>query len=490
MLLQTLPGRRAAQDPHGPAIADESVDLTNAEFASAVALAAVALRSRGISSGDVVAIMMPNSTSFVVGLFAAWHVGAVVTPVNPSLAAGEVAHQLHDSAAKVVVTVPEHLAEIPNSVEAITDLAAHPGAAANAPEQELDSRDLALLIYTSGTTGSPKGVMLDHGNLGAMCTMMIEAFGLDSGSHSLLVLPLFHVNGIVVSILSPLLAGGRATIAGRFDPASFFDRVERARPTYFSGVPTIYAKLADLPSGVAPDTSSLEFAVCGAAPASVELLNKFERRFDVPIVEGYGLSEGTCASTVNPLRGIRKPGTVGLPLPGQSVRIVNADGEDLDSGGPGEVLIHGPNVMRGYLNRPEETAATVTDGWLRTGDIGYLDDDGYLTLVDRAKDMLIRGGENIYPKEIENVVYQLPEVFEAAVVGRPHPVLGEEPVLVVSPASGAILDEGEIRDSLVGMMSKFKLPAEIIIVDSLPKNPVGKIDKPSLRKRFAKSELI
>ncbi|GAA1233653.1 acyl--CoA ligase [Prauserella halophila] len=486
MNLPDLPEMRAAQDPNGPAIADDAVELTNAEFSSAVAIASGVLRSHGILAGDVVAIMLPNSTSFVVGLFAAWRLGATVTPINPSLAADEVEHQLHDSAAKVVVTLPERLADAPHSVVAITDLAPHSSTPVAVPEWMPSSADLALLIYTSGTTGRPKGVMLDHGNVDAMCSMVIEGFGLDSAAHSLLILPLFHVNGIVVSTLSPLLAGGRATIAGRFDARAFFDRVERARPTYFSGVPAIYAMLADLPSDVSPDTSSLQFAVCGAAPANVELLAKFHDRFGVPIIEGYGLSEGTCASTLNPLRGVRKAGTVGLPLPGQSVRIVNGDGRDVDPGMAGEVLIKGENVMRGYLNKPEETAVTITDeGWLRTGDIGYLDEDGYLTLVDRAKDMLIRGGENIYPKEIENVVHQLPDVFEAAVVGRSHPVLGEEPVLLISLASGASLGEDDIRGHLAEKVSKFKVPAEILIIESLPKNPVGKIDKPSLRKRVS-----
>src|SRR6202171_5607524 len=188
---------------------------------------------------------------------------------------------------------------------------------------------LALLIYTSGTTGRPKGVMLDHANLNAMCRMVIDAFSMTSADHSLLILPLFHVNGIVVGTLSPLIAGGRATIAGRFSPKTFFDRVEKTRATFFSAVPTMYTMLADLPADVRPDTSSVRFAVCGAAPASVKLLDKFETRYGIPLIEGYGLSEGSCASTGNPLNGKRKPGTVGLPLPGQTIRIVGADGSDV-----------------------------------------------------------------------------------------------------------------------------------------------------------------
>jgi acyl-CoA synthetase (AMP-forming)/AMP-acid ligase II len=249
-------------------------------------------------------------------------------------------------------------------------------------------------------------------------------------------------------------------------------------------VPTIYTMLADLPSEITPDTSSVRFAVCGAAPASVELLGKFESRYGIPIIEGYGLSEGSCASTVNPLNGPRKPGTVGLPLPGQTIRIADANGNPVADGEAGEVLIHGPNVMRGYLNRPDETAQTLVDGWLHTGDIGRLDEDGYLVLVDRAKDMIIRGGENIYPKEIEAVVYQLPQIAEAAVVGRANPIYGEEPVLFVSLSSGAALDIDQIRAHLTQSLAKYKLPVEVTILAELPKNPVGKFDKPSLRKKL------
>jgi acyl-CoA synthetase (AMP-forming)/AMP-acid ligase II len=215
------------------------------------------------------------------------------------------------------------------------------------------------------------------------------------------------------------------------------------------------------------------------------LLERFETRYGIPLIEGYGLSEGSCASTVNPLDGKRKAGTVGLPLPGQRIRIVGPDNADVPRGETGEVLIQGPNVMRGYLNRAEETAKTLVDGWLHTGDVGRLDEDGYLMLVDRAKDMIIRGGENIYPKEIETVVYQLPEIAEAAVVGRAHPVYGEEPVLFVSLNSGATISADRIRDHMQESLSKYKHPAEITILDDLPKNPVGKIDKPTLRKSIA-----
>jgi len=487
MNLSALPDLRAAQAPDAPAVADDNVDLNNIQFFDAVRGASATMREHGVAPGDVVAIMLPNQASFVVALFAAWRLGAAVTPISPTLVPAEVSYQLEDAAAQVLVV--EKPLEFDAPVRAVVTTAELASGAAAGVAEPVQHRDdaLALLIYTSGTTGRPKGVMLDHANLNAMCRMVIDAFSMTTADHSLLILPLFHVNGIVVGTLSPLIAGGRATIAGRFSPKTFFDRVETTRATYFSAVPTMYTMLSDLPADVRPDTSSVRFAVCGAAPASVELLDKFETRYGIPLIEGYGLSEGSCASTGNPLNGKRKPGTVGLPLPGQTIRIVGAHGVDVLPGEAGEVLVQGPNVMRGYLNRPEETAKTLVDGWLHTGDVGRFDEDGYLMLVDRAKDMIIRGGENIYPKEIETVVYQLPEIAEAAVIGRAHPVYGEEPVLFVSLNTGATTTVDVIHEHVRGSLSKFKLPVEITILDDLPKNPVGKIDKPTLRKSIAEN---
>ncbi|HEX2398558.1 MAG TPA: AMP-binding protein [Mycobacterium sp.] len=470
MDLSALPDRRATNDPLGQAVADDISDLNNVEFLDAVKRTAATLRDRGVAAGDVVAIKLPNTVQFVVSLFAAWRLGAAITPVNPALSPQEVRYQLADAGAKVLIADELQRCE---------------------PAQTNASRgndaSLALLIYTSGTTGRPKGVMLDHANLKAMCRSVIKGFRLTRDDHSLLILPLFHVNGIVVGTLSPLLAGGRATIAGRFDPKTFFAALEQSRATYFSAVPTIYTMLCGLPDDLQPDTSSVRFAICGAAPASVELLDRFESRYGIPIIEGYGLSEGTCASAVNPLDGPRKPGTVGLPLPGQTIRIVDTAGRPVPDGEAGEVVIKGANVMRGYLNRPEETAKTIVDGWLHTGDIGHLDEDGYLVLVDRAKDMIIRGGENIYPREIEVVVHQLPQIAEAAVIGRPDPTYGEVPVLYVSTHPGTAITADTIRDHIAEHLAKFKRPADITILDDLPRNPVGKIDKPAFRRLLADS---
>ncbi|UGT56731.1 class I adenylate-forming enzyme family protein [Nocardia asteroides] len=468
-----LPDARAAFAPDAPCLADDHTALSNAGFRDRVHAAAAVLHRAGVRPGDVVAVVLPNQVELVVALFAAWRLGAAVTPVNPGLTDDEIRYQLDDSGAAVVVGAPERTC-VTLDVAALTAPAGP--VAAVTPED-----GLALIIYTSGTTGRPKGVLLGHDNLAAMCAMIIDALGLDETEHSLLILPLFHVNGIVVSVLSPLLAGGHTTIAGKFSATQFFGLVERVRPTYFSGVPAIYAMLVAQPAEARPDLSSLRRVVCGAAPMPAELIARFEDRFGVPIVEGYGLSEGTCASTLNPVAGPRKPGTVGLPLPGQTVTVVDAAGDPVPDGTPGEVVISGPNVMRGYLGRPEDTAKTVIDGRLHTGDVGYLDADGYLVLVDRIKDMIIRGGENLYPKEIENALYRHPAVHEAAVVGRPDPVLGEVPVAHVVAAPESRVSAEELTAHCRDLLAAFKIPAAIVLTPELPRNPVGKIDKKRLR---------
>ena len=289
----------------------------------------------------------------------------------------------------------------------------------------------------------------------------------------------------MVSMLAPLQVGAQLTVMDGFSAPKFFDTVEKHRPTYFSAVPTIYALLLTKGEGRDPDLSSLRFAVCGAAPATRELLAAAEEFFGVPILEGYGLTEATCASAVNPLDGPRKPGTVGPAIPGQRIRIVDENLEDVPTGQTGEVLITGPIVMAGYLNNPEATAETIVDGWVRTGDVGKLDDDGYLTIVDRLKDMIIRGGENLYPKEIEDAIGSLPGVLEVAVIGRPDDVMGEVPVAFVVPYPDAELTPDGVIAHCREHLTRVKVPVHVEITPELPKNPVGKIDKPGLRATFA-----
>lgn len=483
MHFSTLADGRAQRAPEAPAVRDEAVALTNAELLARVRQAAVALAGRGIGHGDVVAIFLPNRVELILVLLAAWRRGAVVTPINPVLGPAEARYQVTDAGAKLLVAEAER-DDLGIPTLTLDAIGAAAGGDMPIPESLVES-DLALLIYTSGTTGSPKGVMLTHANLDAMTSSFIEWFELDEHDHGLLILPLFHANGIVLGTLSPLRAGGQVTIARRFTRDRFFADVERFRPTFFSAVPAIYAMLNSAADDVHPDLSSVRFAVCGAAPMPAEAIRRFEHHFDVKIVEGYGLSETTTASTINPLRGMRKPGTVGLPLPGQQVRVVDESGDPVPQGETGEVLIAGPVVMAGYLGRPDETARTIVDGWLHTGDIGRFDEDGYLQIVDRIKDMIIRGGENVYPKEIENAFYSHPDVHEVAVVGAPHEVFGEVPVAFVALREGSDATPEVLAHHVAQFLAAYKRPARITLVDEIPKNPVGKIDKPALRRGLA-----
>ena len=485
MHFSTLPGDRASHSPGAPAIRDDAVALTNADLLERVQQVASAFVARGIRQGEVIAVMLSNRVELILVLFAAWRLGAVVTPINPVLGPTEAAYQVADASAKLVVADSDR-ADLGVPTFTLDAIASADSTGVGTADGVADD-DVALLIYTSGTTGSPKGVMLTHRNLDAMTSSFIDWLEMDERDHSLLVLPLFHANGIVLGTLSPLRAGGQVTIAGRFARERFFTDVERFRPTFFSAVPAMYTMLNSLPADVRPDTSSLRFAVCGAAPMPVEAIRRFEDRFDVTIVEGYGLSETTTASTINPLRGVRKPGTVGLPLPGQQVAVVDEAGDPVPAGETGEVVIAGPVVMAGYLGRPEETARTVVDGWLHTGDIGRFDEDGYLQIVDRIKDMIIRGGENIYPKEIENAFYAHPDVHEVAVVGRPDDVFGEVPVAFVVLREGSHATRADLQAHASARLAGYKRPAHIALVEQIPKNPVGKIDKPTLRRSLRES---
>lgn len=478
MTFSTLVDKRAAENPAGFAVADSTTSLTNAELLARVQAVATQLADLGITSGDVVALRLTNRVEFVILLFAAWRLGATITPVNPALTDVEVTRQLDDSAAKLLIIEEDAAGSGDVPTLSIADLARETMMEV-APVE--DTSGLALLIYTSGTTGVPKGVMLDHANLDAMTTMGQEALQVGGDDRCLLILPLFHVNGIVVSILTPLRAGASVVITERFNPRNFFDVISRERPTFFSAVPTIYSMLAALPDDVRPDTSSVRFAVCGAAPASAELLARFEDRFGFPIVEGYGLSEATCGSTINPIDGPRKAGTVGLPFPGQELRIVGSDGNIVQPGENGDVEVRGPNVMRGYLGRPDDTAAVINNGWLRTGDLGHLDEDGYLTIVGRSKEMIIRGGENIYPKEIEDVLTGDPAVLEAAVLGVADEKWGEVVVAFVQARPGATVEVEALKARCREQLSGYKRPTAIHVLEVLPKSAVGKLDKRSLR---------
>ena len=472
------------RDRSAPALSDDAVTLTYGDLDDWSAAVAGQLAAQGFGAGNVLAVMLSNRVELVVAVLAAWRLGGMATPVNPMFTATEADFQINDCDADLVINASPDSPNGGRPTLHVDELAAPgPGPA----PVELTRDDVALLIYTSGSTGKPKGVVLDHGNLEAQAVDFVEAYELTAQDHCLLVLPLFHVNALTLNTLCPLLVGGQITIVGKFSVSRFFDQVEKVKPTYTAVVPSILSMLVSLPDDVQPDTASLRYAICGAAPVSEEILTRAEERFGMSILEGYGLTEATCCSAGNPLHGPRKIGTVGVAVGRQRVEIASPTGEFLSRGERGEVVISGPTVMRGYLGRPEATAESLVDGWLRTGDVGVMDDDGYLSIVGRIKDMIIRGGENIYPKEIESVLSAVDGVLDVAVVGRPHEVFGEVPVAYVQAFPGAALDVDRLLEHCRRDLAKHKVPVAITLIDEIPKNPVGKPDKPALRRIAAET---
>lgn len=473
-MLDYLPWHRPREYDDRPCVADDRTALTYRDFAQRAEAVAEQLAELGVGRGDVVAVMLPNRVELLLVLVAAWRLGAAATPVNPAFTGHEASYQVSDAGAKVVVS------EGSLTTLHVDELRTTPAGTLAPASTGLD--DIALIIYTSGSTGRPKGVLLSHRNLEAMTTSMAQAVEIGESDHCLLFLPLFHANALFVSFLTPIRTGARLTVLSRFRPDELVAAVERHRPTYFSGVPTIFAMLVahQTSEPAAADLSSLRFAICGAAPASRELLAAARERLGLTLVEGYGLTEGTCASTVNRL-GQQTPGSVGVALPGQEVAIMRADGELAGPGERGEVVVRGDNVMVGYLGRPEATAEALRDGWLHTGDVGVLDEDGFLFIVDRIKDMIIRGGENLHPKEIESVLTAHAGVLEAAVVGAPDAMFGEVPVAYVTTYPDADVQVEDLLALCRERLTRVKVPVAVSIVEALPRNPVGKIDKPALR---------
>lgn len=490
-----LPKARAGSNPHGPSLSWPGGSFDNAEFAAAVAGTAHVLRSRfGVARGSVVGVLLRNVPEIITTMFATWSLGAGLTPINPALTDDEVVFQLDDSGCSLLVgdSRAEGLAEgrgigfLPATDECFRgDIGTRRDVRSresNSSDSSCDVRDddVALIVYTSGTTGKPKGCVLEQSNIAAMVWSILNALDFGENARSLLVLPLFHCNGLLAGTVSPLMLGGSVHIIPKFDPESFWDVVEEERPSYFSAVPTIFSIL-EATTTREVDASSLRFAICGAAPMSPDAITRFETRFDVDMVEGYGLSECSVCATINRNDGTSKPGTVGPALPGLEVGVIDPGGQLLDPGSVGEVVIAGKTVMRGYLNRPEATAEVIKDGWLHTGDVGYLDEDGFLVLVDRIKDLIIRGGENIYPKEIEDALLSHDQVVEAAVVGEPDEKYGEIVIAHVALRGEATTAEEELLSFLSSCLARYKLPASIHLRESLPKNSVGKIVKGELR---------
>jgi long-chain acyl-CoA synthetase len=497
---ETLPALlqvRADELGEAAFVRDATVEWSYGEFARRVKEVAAGLRRLGVEKGDVVSIILPNCPAYLEAWWAVLWAGGVFNPVNPAFTGREAAQIMSDSGATVVLCTAEMAAalepqrpELPGlrrvievelgSADPLGDLR---GSEAFEDPVPVQPGDLAHLIYTSGTTGKPKGAMLSHANYLADVRMFAELLPLSGGETLGMVLPLFHVNAQFVTTMLPMLIGANVAMWERFSASTFWDTVARFEPVTFSAVPTMLAALLHAPGADEAETNSLRFVICGAAPLSPGLFRRFEEKFGVAILEGYGLTEGACTSTLNPFWGPRKIGSIGRSVRGQEIAVHGAEGEALMTGEIGEICLRGPNIMIGYYGNEEATAESMRGGWFHTGDLGYVDEDGYFFLVDRKKDMIIRGGENIYPREIEDVLLEHADVQAAAVVGRPDEVRGEEVHAVVVLAAES--DLADVEQHCRERLAPFKVPSSWDLVDELPKTSTGKIDKKVLRARFA-----
>ena len=473
----------AAQHPDRPAVRHNDRVLTYAALDEASSRVASLLAARRISPGQPVGLMLPNIPEFAIVYYGILRAGGVVVPMNPLLKGREVAYYLYDSGAGLLFATPasEPHASAGARAAGVDTVLVDDGFAAlldeHRPSLGLVARaddDLAVLLYTSGTTGQPKGAQLTHANLrhNAFVTAT-TLFGLGPDDVVMGCLPLFHAFGQTCALNAATCSGASITLLPRFDPTTALKVMERDRVTIFEGVPTMFAALVQHSDRAAPDTSALRLGVSGGAALPVQVLQEFEEAFGAPILEGYGLSETSPVASFNHPDRPRKAGSIGTPVAGVEMRLLDDDGQDVGPGEVGEIAIRGHNVMRGYHNRADATREAIPDGWFRTGDLARRDEDGYFFIVDRKKDLIIRGGYNVYPREIEEVLYQHPAVAEAAVVGIPHPSLGEEVGAAVALRGDATADD--IRDFVKSQVAAYKYPRRVWIVDALPKGPTGKI---------------
>jgi acyl-CoA synthetase (AMP-forming)/AMP-acid ligase II len=488
---------RAAEIGDERFVRDAHQEWSFGEFHQRVTEVAAGLRELGVEQGDVVGVVLPNSPHYLEVWWAILWLGATFNPVNPVLTSREVAAILSDSEASCLVCTPEVAAgleerrgELPHLREIVAAEGTDPAAPLRGrgtvgAHADIKGGDLASFVYTSGTTGRPKGAMLGHANFLANAWQLGEPLPVSRGDTLGMVLPLFHVNAQVVTTVIPLVLGAQVAMWERFSASQFWADCARFEPVTFSSVPTMLAALLHAPGADEAESNSLRFVICGAAPLSPALFRRFEEKFGLKIMEGYGLTEGTCCTTINPFTGPRKIGSVGLPTRAQEVVIMDERNQVVADGTAGEVCFRGPNMMHGYYNRPDANAETLIDGWLHTGDVGYRDEAGYFFLVDRTKDMIIRGGENIYPREIEDVLLEHELVKEAAVVGRPDEVRGEEVHAVVALVSGD--DASVLEQHCRERLAAFKVPSSWEVVDELPKTSTGKIDKKPLREKLSQT---
>ena len=501
--LATILTESALAAPDAPACRFAGTTTTYAELDEQSGRVAAGFRSAGLSPGQVVALQLPNIQPFLSAYFGALKAGLVVLPLNPLLMAPEVEYHLTDSAAAMLIGfegihaeavkacettgVPLYLLSmgsgpLPEGTRSALELFSP--APLDEPGGDVTPRspdDTAVLVYTSGTTGKPKGAELTHFQLYMNSTVAGGLFGVRSDDVVLAVLPFFHVFGLSSVVNVFIRQGGCLSILPRFAPGAVLDAIEADRCTVIGGVPTMLHALAQQ-DVTGRDLSALRVAVSGGASLPEDIMRTFEDKFGIEVLEGYGMTETASSCSFN-RPGDRKVLSIGKPMWGVRMRVADAQGRPLPPGREhvGEILIRGHNVMKGYLGRPEATAETLRDGWLHSGDLGFVDEDGFYFIVDRAKDLVIRGGYNVYPREIEEVLYAHPAILEAAVIGKPDQRLGEEVVAVVALRPGESATAEEIIGYTRERLAAYKYPREIRFMAELPKGPSGKILKTALR---------
>ncbi|MET7894484.1 long-chain-fatty-acid--CoA ligase [Streptomyces mirabilis] len=444
------------------------------------------LDNHRVKPGDRVAIMLPNVPEFALAYFGALRAGGIVVPMNPLLKSREVAYYLGDSGARLLFAWHAFADEARAGAQQAEAevVVVSPGAfdslLASAPSVEdvadLREDDTAVVLYTSGTTGQPKGAELTHANLTRNCDIAGELVQLTADDVIFGGLPLFHAFGQTCTLNAAVGSGACLTLLPRFDAGKALGILGEHGVTVFAGVPTVFSRLVGEPDRDAYPVSRLRVSLTGGAGMPVQVLHDFQTAFDCVVLEGYGLSETSPIASFNTLQAGPKPGSVGTPIRGVEMRVV-ANGRQVPQGESGEIAIRGHNVMKRYWQRPEETAATIRDGWLYTGDIGRVDEDGYFWIIGRTKDVIIRGGYNVYPREVEDVLYEHPAVADAAVIGLPSSDLGEEVGAAVVLKPGARTTAEELREFVKHQVAAYKYPRKVWITDALPKGPTGKILK-------------